>query len=167
MNKSENKKTQQIYILVIQCFLVAIPCGLSALLFIFNPSYLFRLIEPGPQQPIGWCFAAILFLVFGLLLGLSWKIAFGWKIHKTIANIIFMVIFLALDCLFCLALLLSPAVLLILTSPVGKMFFHWEQTCQHPQFSTNPKQTKLGSCSSEGEINPLHDNRRHSHPESG
>jgi hypothetical protein len=124
MTDESNKKDAWLaFILIIQFSLILIPFGLSALQFAYNPSYMLRLIEPGRQQPIGWLFTAILILIFGFLIGLSWKIADGWKRRIMIKNFFLLFVFLVLDCLFFSALLLSPALLLLLTSPVGKMFF--------------------------------------------
>ena len=122
-NESKKKAALQVFILILQFSLILIPIGLSAFLFADNPSYMLQLIEPGLQQPMGGLLTVILILLFGFLFVLSWKIADGWKKRKTMKNFILMLFFLVLDCLFFSALLLSPALLILLTSPVGKMFF--------------------------------------------
>jgi hypothetical protein len=97
--------------------------AIAMFLIVDNPSYMGQLILPGKAQPIGWIFTIVILLLFGLLVG--WTIIIpnrSLKKHR-IANLFLFLIFIILELTLISLILLSPALVILLTSPASKLIF--------------------------------------------
>jgi hypothetical protein len=117
------RKNQTMISIILHLFLLLATALLGIELSIYNPSYLLRLILPGQTQPLGWIFSVIILLLFGLLI--AWALIVPRRtsgrrgIHKLILFLVFVIMDFVLDGM----IYLGPAFVLLLTSPVGKLFY--------------------------------------------
>jgi TRAP-type C4-dicarboxylate transport system permease small subunit len=100
---------------------MALPYFLFAAIGMRNPSYPVPLIAKGPWRPLGWLAIVLILGLTGILIWISWKIASGWNDRKRMQKMVFLTFFWILDSLLLSLLLVAPAVVVILTSPVGRM----------------------------------------------
>jgi hypothetical protein len=104
-----------------QIFWMALPYFLFAAIGMRNPSYPVLLIAKGQWQPLGWLAIVLILGLTGILFWISWKIASGWNDRKRMHRVVFLALFWMLDSLLLSLLLVAPAIVVILTSPVGRM----------------------------------------------
>jgi hypothetical protein len=122
MNKN-NQTKEKLTVLGIHIFFILNTIAIAMFLIIDNSSYMGRLILPGITQPTGWIFTIVILLLFGFLV--SWTIIIPNRSLKQnrIANLLLFLLFIILDLTLISLILLSPALVILLTSPVGKLIF--------------------------------------------
>jgi hypothetical protein len=120
----KNLSPKQKIVLLIQFIFIIFPCIYFIYLLIYNPNFIGKLIGPGSNQPVGWLIIIVnIFLLF-LLIWLSWAIARNIKKRNYFVNMIYIFLFIILDFILFLTIILSPALLILFTTPVGKFFFN-------------------------------------------
>jgi hypothetical protein len=120
-DKKELKENQSV--LCIHVYFVLTTIAIAIFLCIFNPSYMGRLILPGKTQPMGWIFTIIILILFGFLIGWTLIVPRRKKDKHRIGNLFLFLLFIIIDFILVLMILLSPALIILLTSPVGKLIF--------------------------------------------
>lgn len=121
---NENNQTKEkLTVLGFHVYFILATIAIATFLIVGNPRYMGQLILPGKAQPTGWIITAVILLLFGFLVG--WTIIIpkrSIKKHR-IANLFLFLIFIILDLSLISMILLSPTLLILLTSPVGKLIF--------------------------------------------
>jgi hypothetical protein len=121
---NENNQTKEkLTVLVIHIVLILNTIAIAMFLIFDNSSYMGRLILPGETQPTGWIFSIVILLLFGFLVGWTIIIPNRSLRQNRITNLFLFLIFIILDLTLVLLIFLSPALVILLTSPVGKLIF--------------------------------------------
>jgi hypothetical protein len=114
---------KQKIIVVIQSVMILFPSFVIIMIFFYNPTYFLKLLQAGDHQPIGWLIAGVNLFLLAVLLGLFWKIMKNMMEKKMLLNYLLLFLFIIIDYLVFIFIILSPTILILLTSPIGKMFF--------------------------------------------
>jgi hypothetical protein len=120
---AKNKLKESQSVLCIHVYFVLTTIAIAIFLCAFNPSYMGRLILPGETQPMGWIFTFIILILFGFLIGWTLIVPRRKKDKHRIVNLFLFLLFIIIDFILVIMILLSPALIILLTSPVGKLIF--------------------------------------------
>jgi len=106
---------------IISIYMIIVDIILFVFLLIYNPSYMMKFISLGEQQPLGWAniILIILFSIIIILLGARIKA----NMDKYLIKIFLFIIMIILLFINTLLILLGPSIIILYTSPVGKMFY--------------------------------------------
>jgi hypothetical protein len=122
-NSIQKLNSIQWFILLVNSLLIILPCILFLILFFYTPEYYYKLIEPTTLQPLGIMGVLFIVLLFLGLLFLSWIITRNYN-SRMMLRIVLITLFLLVDTIFIFSIILLPAIIITLSSPIGRILFY-------------------------------------------